>query len=116
MHYHHDTSVSGDPSVRDIIRIRAFQIYEARGCAPDHALDDWLKAEHEIRHHLGLESQDDESSRPIEQHVYPTMLLVPTDGEVPSASHRLESRGTSKAKRNGRVGSSAQRRSHVPRT
>jgi hypothetical protein len=31
------------------IRVRAFQIYEARKCERDHALDHWLQAESELK-------------------------------------------------------------------
>ena len=31
------------------IRVRAFQIYEARNCVHDHALDHWLQAESELK-------------------------------------------------------------------
>jgi hypothetical protein len=30
------------------IRVRAYAIYQRRGCAPGQTLDDWLKAEHEL--------------------------------------------------------------------
>lgn len=32
----------------DIIRARAYQLYEERGCEHGHDLDDWLRAEAEI--------------------------------------------------------------------
>ena len=31
------------------IQLRAFQIYEARGRAPSHDLEDWVQAERELR-------------------------------------------------------------------
>ena len=31
------------------IRVRAYQLYEERGCAPGHETDDWFRAEREIR-------------------------------------------------------------------
>ena len=31
------------------IRVRAYELYEARGGAPGHALDDWLAAERQLR-------------------------------------------------------------------
>ena len=37
-----------------LIRERAYQIYEARGCEPGHEWEDWFRAEREIKHHLGL--------------------------------------------------------------
>jgi len=35
------------------IRQRAYQLYEERGCTPGQQDDDWLRAEQEIRAHLG---------------------------------------------------------------
>jgi len=32
------------------IRVKAYQIYLARGCKPGHATDDWLQAEYELIH------------------------------------------------------------------
>jgi hypothetical protein len=37
----------------DQVKRRAYEIYEARGGAPGHALDDWLQAEHELRASFG---------------------------------------------------------------
>ena len=37
-----------------IIRERAYQLFQARGCEPGHQLDDWLQAEREITHHFSL--------------------------------------------------------------
>ena len=42
----HDES-SQDLS-EDPIRLRAYQLYEERGCEPGYDLDDWLQAEAEI--------------------------------------------------------------------
>jgi hypothetical protein len=33
----------------DNMQRRAYEIYEARGSVPGHALDDWLQAERELR-------------------------------------------------------------------
>jgi hypothetical protein len=38
----------------DMIRKRAYQICEARGCQPGHEWEDWFQAEREIKNHLGL--------------------------------------------------------------
>lgn len=38
---------------KDLIPKRAYELYLARGSAPDRSLDDWLQAEREINHHLG---------------------------------------------------------------
>jgi len=46
----------GGQCLLELIRARAYQIYEARGRAGDHALDDWLEAEGEIKVHLGFKS------------------------------------------------------------
>ena len=36
-------------SMEEVIRTRAFQLYEERGCLPGHDLDDWFQAEAEIQ-------------------------------------------------------------------
>ena len=35
-------------STEELIRVRAYQLYEERGCEKGHDLDDWLRAESEI--------------------------------------------------------------------
>lgn len=32
----------------DLIRMRAYQLFEKRGCRPGHDVDDWLEAEVEV--------------------------------------------------------------------
>lgn len=34
------------------IALRAYQLYEARGCQHGHDWDDWLEAENDVRHSL----------------------------------------------------------------
>jgi len=53
-HYGADTSGCPIECIADLIRERAYQLYEARGRQQGHELDDWLQAEREIKHHLGL--------------------------------------------------------------
>lgn len=36
------------PELEDRVRNRAYQLYEKRGCAHGHALDDWLEAKAEV--------------------------------------------------------------------
>lgn len=38
------------------IRRRAYELYERRGKAPGHALDDWLRAETEVSGKIGLKA------------------------------------------------------------
>ena len=45
---------SPDERVPEMIRGRAYQIYECRGREPGHDLDDWVQAEGEIKIHLGI--------------------------------------------------------------
>jgi len=54
MHYGADTSSCSIDCIPNLIRQRAYQLFEARGRRLGHELDDWLRAEHEIKHHLGL--------------------------------------------------------------
>ena len=39
--------------LREIIRVRAYQLFDDRGRQSGHELDDWLLAERECLHHLG---------------------------------------------------------------
>ena len=54
MHYGADTSGCSIECIADLIRKRAYQLFEARGQRQGHELDDWLQAEREIKYHLGL--------------------------------------------------------------
>jgi hypothetical protein len=51
-----NTDTSGCPIERisELVRIRAYQLYEERGRRPDHDLDDWLEAEHELKRRFNL--------------------------------------------------------------
>ena len=44
---HEEDQVQALP-LEEQIRLRAYMLYEARGCEPGLALDDWLQAEQEI--------------------------------------------------------------------
>jgi len=46
------SSPSSDLDVTEAIRLRAYQIYEARGREDGHAEEDWLIAEAEVRGQL----------------------------------------------------------------
>lgn len=35
-------------STEEVIRQRAYELFEQRGCEPGHDLDDWLQAETEV--------------------------------------------------------------------
>ena len=54
MHYDADTSGCPVECVADLIRKRAFQLFEARGRQSGHELDDWLQAERDVKHHLQI--------------------------------------------------------------
>ena len=58
MHYGPDTSGCPVKYIPDVIRKRAYQLFEARGRHQGHELDDWLQAEREIKHHLGFPDGD----------------------------------------------------------
>ncbi len=66
MNYGHDTSESqcGGRCLLDIIRSRAYQIFEARGHQSGHELEHWLEAENEIKHHLGFNASWHRESKP----------------------------------------------------
>lgn len=56
MHYTTETGGCGGRCLLELIRARAYQIFESRDRQSGHALDDWLEAEREIKHHLGFET------------------------------------------------------------
>ncbi len=58
MHPAADTSGCPIQRIPDLIRKRAYQLFEARGRRQGHELDDWLQAEREIKHHLGSPDGD----------------------------------------------------------
>jgi len=58
-HLFPDTCPTGDTSgcqvpLVDLISKRAYELFEQRGRVRSHEIEDWLAAEHEIKHHLGL--------------------------------------------------------------
>jgi hypothetical protein len=53
-----DTSGCPIECIADLIHKRAYQLFEARGRQQGHELNDWLKAEREIKHHLGYRDGD----------------------------------------------------------
>ncbi len=59
MHYGADTSGCPLECIADLIRKRAYQLFETRGRRQGHELDDWLQAEREIKHHLGFPDGDE---------------------------------------------------------
>jgi hypothetical protein len=54
LHYAADTSGCRVECLPDLIRKRAYQLFEERGYQPGHELDDWLQAERETNQHLGI--------------------------------------------------------------
>ena len=58
MHYGVDMSSRSIHRIPNLIRQRAYQLFEARGRRQGHELDDWLQAEREIKHHLGSPDGD----------------------------------------------------------
>ena len=63
MHYGADASGCPIKCIPDLIRKRAYQLFEARGRRQGHELDDWLQAEREIKHHLGSPDGDKQFMR-----------------------------------------------------
>jgi hypothetical protein len=42
-------TVTSEPQeLEDRIRVRAYELYQARGCENGHDLEDWLRAEEEV--------------------------------------------------------------------
>lgn len=48
---------TSDPTVclQHLIQKRAYELYEARGGEPGREMEDWLRAENEIKHHFNFE-------------------------------------------------------------
>ncbi len=58
MDYGADKSGCPFKCIPDLIRKRAYELFEARSRQQGHELDDWLQAEREIKHHLGFPDGD----------------------------------------------------------
>ena len=52
IYYGADTRGCPVECVPDLIRKRAYQLFEERGHQPGHELDDWLQAKRETKKHL----------------------------------------------------------------
>jgi hypothetical protein len=53
-----DTSACPIELLPQLIRKRAYELFEARSRQPGGELEDWLQAERELRHHFNLEIQN----------------------------------------------------------
>ena len=54
--YGEDTSAESQQSVENLVRRRAYELFEARGRQPGREAEDWLEAEREVKRHLGIPS------------------------------------------------------------
>jgi Protein of unknown function (DUF2934) len=45
-----------DDQVQEIIRLRAYELYQERGCEDGHDFEDWARAEAEIKVAIGAET------------------------------------------------------------
>ena len=52
--------------VQEDIRRRAFSLFEQRGCEPGHEIEDWLKAEEELRNWPPLQTHESDSAYEFE--------------------------------------------------
>jgi len=48
-------ATSSHESMPELIRRRAYEIFEARGGQSGHGVEDWLQAEREVNHHWGIQ-------------------------------------------------------------
>ena len=55
LHFGPDTSGLSFEAWPELIRLRAYQLFESRGRQPGRELDDWLAAERELRHHYRVD-------------------------------------------------------------
>jgi len=53
INYAIDTQSCTADCAQNLIRERAYELFEKRGRLPGHEVADWLSAEHELKHHLG---------------------------------------------------------------
>jgi Protein of unknown function (DUF2934) len=53
--YEANTDGCSEECRQNLIRKRAYEIFEERGEDPGHEIDDWLSAEREVNHHLGIQ-------------------------------------------------------------
>jgi hypothetical protein len=51
--YGTDTECCTADCLQNLIRERAYELFEKRGRLPGHEVADWLSAEHELKRHLG---------------------------------------------------------------
>jgi DUF2934 family protein len=52
-----DTSGCPIERISELVRVRAYQLYEEHGRRPGHELDDWLEAEQEFKRRFNLSDQ-----------------------------------------------------------
>ena len=55
--YGEDTSGESPQSVENLVRRRAYELFESRGRQPGREVEDWLEAEREVKRHLGISSE-----------------------------------------------------------
>lgn len=65
MNYAHNTTNCGGHCLLELIRARAYQLFELRGRVPGHEIEDWLCAEREVRQQLGFEPPCKEKLIPL---------------------------------------------------
>ena len=54
LNYEADTGEDYTDRLADFVRRRAYQLFVERGGQPGHEVEDWLRAEREIKHHWGM--------------------------------------------------------------
>jgi hypothetical protein len=54
LNFNADTSGGLIELLPALIRKRAYDLYERRGRHPGHEIEDWMRAEREIKHHFNL--------------------------------------------------------------
>jgi hypothetical protein len=86
-----------DENVRHMISVRAYEIYESRGGAPGHDVEDWFQAENEIL--AALIEQEMSRAAAQAHNQAPTAHSAPTTAEQPITEpvKKTKSRTTKKA-------------------
>lgn len=69
-------AIPGHQPSTEAIRARAYELYQARGCQPGHAIDDWIQAEYELRQLPIQKLVEAEHTGPVQLPASPLVSLV----------------------------------------
>jgi hypothetical protein len=67
---------AGTQAMQEAIALRARELYQLRGCAEGHALEDWLLAEAELKTKVGSQAKPSDESHPAAKRDVPASAPV----------------------------------------